>query len=458
MSECFELSAHELLDAYRAGDLSPVEVILDLGSRIELANPQLNAFQTLTIERAAAEARDAEAAWRRHDARPLEGVPFGVKDLFDTAEVRTTYGSPMFHQNVPGEDAAAVSRTRSAGAILVGKTSTDEFAYGIAGVNPHYGAVLNPWAHERVSGGSSSGSGAALAARMVPLALGSDTGGSILSPASYCGVVGFKGTWATVSTSGMWPMGRTIDHVGPMTRTPADAALLLSVIAHGSIGAVIAADLADGLAPAAPGIRVGVCPDLDPLGLPPDLQRVFDAVCARLADSGCRLADVRFCDAELARETFIPIRDAETLWTHRTAGLFPQRCAEYSERTYARLDAARAVGLDEYLAALAVRQRLDEAFDRLFDDVDVLLAPVTSAPPPLIAENADEEVWNKTGVHTVPADLLGVPACAFRAGFDDLGLPVGLQLIGRKGSDATVLSVVQLYTDATPSVQLRWPG
>ena len=136
----------------------------------------------MTLERAASDAKRAEASWRDGNARPLEGVPFGVKDLFDTAGVRTTYGSPMFDDHVPAQDAGAVARMLEAGGILAGKTSTDEFAYGIAGVNPHYGAVRNPWDEERVSGGSSSGSGAALAARLVPLTLGSDTGGSIRSP------------------------------------------------------------------------------------------------------------------------------------------------------------------------------------------------------------------------------------------------------------------------------------
>lgn len=457
MSEPFELTAGELLAAYRAFELSPVEVLADLGARIEALNPRLNAFETVTLERAASDAKQAEAAWRGGNARALEGVPFGVKDLFDTAGVRTTYGSPMFDDHVPAEDAVAVTRTLEAGGILVGKTSTDEFAYGIAGVNPHYGAVRNPWDDERVSGGSSSGSGAALAARLVPLALGSDTGGSIRSPASYCGVVGLKGTWGAVSTAGVWAMGRSIDHVGPMARTAADAALLHGVIVEGSVGRTIAASLADGLAPAASGSRVGVCPDLDPLGLAPDLQRVLDSARATLAGAGCRFVEVRFPEAELVRSTFVPIRDAETLWTHRAAGLFPNRRQEYSEQTYVRLDAARAVGLDEYLAASSVRQRLDEAFDRLFEDVDVLLVPVASAAPPRISADADMEAWNHVGAYTVPADLLGVPACAFRAGFDDLGLPVGLQVMGRKGADATVLAVVQLYAEATPEVQSRWP-
>jgi aspartyl-tRNA(Asn)/glutamyl-tRNA(Gln) amidotransferase subunit A len=453
------LTALELLAAYRRSELSPVEAVEAFAVRTEALEPTLNAFMTVDRDGAVDAARAAEKAWRRGEARPLEGLPFAAKDLFDTAGLRTTYGSPMFDAHTPVADARAVARAKEAGAILLGKTGTDEFAYGIAGVNPHYGGVRNPWSTNRVSGGSSSGSGAAVAARQVPLALGSDTGGSIRSPSCICGIVGLKGTWGAISSDGMWAMGRTLDHPGPMARTPADAALFHRILVEGSRGRPIAAELAGGLRPAGSGTRVGICPELDPLEPAPDIRRVFADSVAALEACGFTVRETRFADAPSLRTTFVPIRDAETLYTHRQAGLFPARRAEYSEQTYERLAAAVPVGLDEYLEASRDRAGLAEAFDRLFDDVDVLLVPLTSASAPRIDSEAPDQVaWEAMGAYMIPLNLLGVPACAVRAGFDDLGLPVGVQLVGRVGADAAVLAAAQAFYEATPVLQARRPA
>ena len=266
-----------------------------------------------------------------------------------------------------------------------------------------------------------------------------------------------KGTWGAISTAGAWAMGRSIDHAAPWPAPRRTRRCSTVSSSRARWGAPSQRASPAALHPPLPGPALGICSDLEPLDLAPDVQRVLDAAHATLAGAGCVLVEVRFPEAELVRSTFTTIRDAETLWTHRAAGLFPQRREEYSEQTYDRLAAALPVGLDEYLAASAVRQRLDEAYDLLFGEVDVLLMPVASATPPRISADADMEAWNHVGAYTVPADLLGVPACAFRAGFDDLGLPVGLQVMGRKRADATVLSVVQLYAEATPELQARWP-
>jgi aspartyl-tRNA(Asn)/glutamyl-tRNA(Gln) amidotransferase subunit A len=450
--------ALDLIAAYRSRTVSPVEVVDALEAQIESTEPLLNAWAAPAFEQARKAAAEAERAWRSGEARPLEGVPFGVKDLFDSAGVRTAYGSPMFDSHVPERDARAVERAKEAGAVLLGKTATDEFAYGIAGVNPHYGAARNAWDPERVSGGSSSGSGVALAARHVPLALGSDTGGSIRSPSSFNGVVGLKGTWGAISTDGMWPMGRSLDHAGPMARTPADVALLHAVLGEGSRGRPIAQALEGQLRPAPPATRVGLCPDLDPYRPAPDVRRVFEECVKVLQGCGFQFRELPSPEAASILATFVPIRDAETLYTHRRAGLFPGRRSEYSERTYSLLEPALAVGLDEYLVASARRWRLAETFAALFESVDVVLHPLTSRPPPRIDDpEPDQAVWDSLGMYMVPENLLGLPACAVRAGFDDLGLPVGVQLVGRAGADATVLSVAQTLWEATPSIQNRWP-
>ena len=447
MTELHRLSAQELLAGYAARDFSPVEVVEALAARIEATEPMLNAYFTPTPERALAAARTAEERWRDGRARALEGVPYGVKDLFDTAGVRTTYGSPMFDDHVPARDARAVERMEDAGAILLGKTATDEFAYGIAGVNPHYGPARNPWDTAHVSGGSSSGSAVAVAACTVPLALGSDTGGSIRSPSSYCGIVGLKGTWGAISNDRMWAMGRTLDHAGPMARTPADAALMHGVLVEGSRGREIGAALAGG---AFGEPRVGLCPDLEQIPLRPEIRAVFESAVAVFGD----VREVRFPRAGEVLSTFVPIRDAETLYTHRAAGLFPDRRAEYGELTSTRLAGALDKGLDEYLVASANRWRLAEEMAELFTEVDVLVAPTMTAPPPRIEGDApDQQAWDELGLHMVPENLLGLPACAVRAGFDSSGLPVGMQIVGAPGSDAVVLAVAQRFFDATPAVQ-----
>ena len=251
------LSAGELLAGYAARTLSPVEAVAELSAAIE-ADPH-GAFWATCLERAAGEARAAEDAWSRGAARPLEGVPIAVKDIFDTAGVATTYGSAMFAGHVPERDAEAVRRVRAAGAIVLGKTATHEFAWGFSSINDALGTVRNPRDPERVAGGSSGGSAAALAAGLAPLALGSDTGGSIRVPSAFCGTYGLKPTFGRVSLAGVWPLARTLDHAGPMARTPKDLALLLGVLAP------VPAHVA-GTPP-----RVAVCPDLHGFPLEPEL-------------------------------------------------------------------------------------------------------------------------------------------------------------------------------------------
>src|SRR5262249_13688601 len=232
MTELVGLSAGELLQAYRDRRFSPAEVVEALAARIEELDASLGAFTTLCLERALDEARVAEQQYARGEpAGPLAGVPFGVKDLFDSTGVRTTYGSPMFADHVPAVDAEAVRRARAAGAIMIGKTQTHEFAWGITSVNLLMGSSRNPWSQRLMSGGSSGGSAVALAAELVPIALGSDTGGSIRVPSAFCGTVGLKPTYGRISATDVFPLARSLDHPGPMARTPADAALLLETVA-----------------------------------------------------------------------------------------------------------------------------------------------------------------------------------------------------------------------------------
>ena len=291
MTGLLELSARDLLARYASGEASPVDAVDEVAARTSAVDGRLGAFTTLCLERARSEARASEQAYRRGDPQgALAGVPLGVKDLFDSEGVRTTYGSPMCADHVPAADAEALRRARAAGAILVGKTQTHEWAWGISSVNELMGTSHNPWALDRISGGSSGGSAVALASHQVTLALGSDTGGSIRVPSALCGTVGFKPTYGRVSTAGIWPLARTLDHPGSMARTPADAALLLEVIAgwdpaDPATADVPLGDLDAALAQGLEGRVVGICPDMHLMPLTPAAQRAFDAAVA--AASAC---------------------------------------------------------------------------------------------------------------------------------------------------------------------------
>ena len=423
------MTARELLSAYAARSLSPVEVVAETGERIEADTT--GAFWTLCLKRAAEEARAAEAAWARGEARPLEGVPFAAKDIFDTACVRTTYGSRMFAGHVPARDAEAVRRMRAAGAVLVGKTATHEFAWGFSTINDAIGTCRNPADPERVPGGSSGGSGAALAAGLVPLALGTDTGGSIRVPSAFCGVTGLKPTWGGVSLEGVWPLARSLDHAGPMARTAGDLGLLFGVLA-GAAGSEADEPLA--------GQVVGVCPDLHGIPLEDDIATAHAATAEALAARGAQVVEVAFGEAERIVPALRTIQLAEALHTHRAAGLYPARRDEYGADVATRLDAATEVTLDALLEATLAREVVRAAFARLFGSVDVLLTPVSAVAPPRIEdERARPALRESVLAYTSPQDLVGLPACAVPAGTDRLGLPIGMQLTAAPGAEARVL-------------------
>jgi aspartyl-tRNA(Asn)/glutamyl-tRNA(Gln) amidotransferase subunit A len=454
------LSALELLDAYRRRTLSPVEVIEALAARIEELDPALGAFTTLCLDRARAEATRAEAQYARGEAAgPLAGLPLGVKDLFDTAGIRTTYGSPMFSDHVPAADAEAVRRARSAGAILLGKTQTHEFAWGITSVNELMGTSRNPWAPDRMSGGSSGGSAVALATGMVPLALGSDTGGSIRVPSSFCGTVGFKPSYGRIPSAGLFPLAPSLDHPGPMARTPADAALLFGVLVDeiaddGALGPGVA-DLR--------GTRIGLCDDLHLVPLAPEVQDAFDAAVDTAAGLGAQLVEVALPEAAGAYAAFGAVQRCEALRTHTRAGLFPARREEYGSDVLGRLELATATTLTDYLDGTIRREKLRAGFHRIFDHVDLVITPVTAGRPAPIGEervmHLGEEIEFRELVmsYTTPQDLAGLPACTVRAGFDSLGVPTAVQLTGPAWGERRVLDAAQALFEATAEVQKRRP-
>jgi aspartyl-tRNA(Asn)/glutamyl-tRNA(Gln) amidotransferase subunit A len=415
------ISAVELRAAFAAGERSPVEEL----DAVALGD---GAFVRLTLERAREEARAAERAYVRGEARPLEGLTLAVKDIFDTAGVETSYGSRIYAGHVPDKDAETVRRARAAGAIVVGKTLTHEFAWGITSVNHHFPALGNPADATRVAGGSSGGSAVALATGMAALALGTDTGGSIRIPAAFCGVSGLKPTFARVPLDGVFPLARTLDHAGPMARTPPDVALFYEV-------------LADPGPDADPGFaRVAVCPDLHLHELSPGIARAFERAVAAFDP-----VEVRFPGAETLYPTYAAIQQAEAARVHRD--LFPARAEEYGPDVSTRLAAAQSVTLDDYIAATEARDRIRTTFARLFSEADLLLTPIHAVPP---EPREPPGARFRDGVlpYTVPQDLAGLPTCAVPMGTDEHGLPVGVQITGPPWAERRVLAAADALFSA----------
>jgi aspartyl-tRNA(Asn)/glutamyl-tRNA(Gln) amidotransferase subunit A len=467
--ELWQLSARELIHGFRERAFTPTEAVEACSARIEAVDGGLGAFTTLCLERAREEAAAWTESYRRGGVTaPLGGVPFAAKDLFDSEGVRTTYGSPLFLDHVPDEDAAAIRRLRTAGGVLVGKSQTHEFAWGITSVNPRLGSARNPWSPDRISGGSSGGSAVALAAEEAPLALGSDTGGSIRVPAAFCGIVGLKPTWGRVSAARAMPLARSLDHPGPMARTPADAALMLSALAgvdpdDPATENVPLGDLDNALAAGMQGLRVAVCPSLHLVPLAADVEEVWTSAVSVVEGLGARLVEVELPGAGAIYETFVVTQRAEALFTHRSRGLYPDHADAYGADVRGRLAAAESVTVSDYLAAAAERQRIRAAFARLFEEADVLLTPVGGGSPCRIGDEtvthlgAEVEFRELVMSYTVPQDLTGLPACAVRAGFDGLGIPVGVQFTGPPWQESRVLRAVSAFYDATPEVQARRP-
>lgn len=458
------LSALELRAGFHAGAFSPRELIDSLAARVERIDPVVNALTTTALQEARLRATDASRRYANGSARALEGVPVVVKDLIDTAALRTTYGSRVYENHVPRRDAAVVARLRRAGAIILAKAATHEFAWGITTESPHSGPTRNPWSLDRVPGGSSGGSAAALASRLSPLAIGTDTGGSIRIPAAFCGVVGLKPTRGRLPLDGVFGLAFSLDHVGPMARTPPDLALLMNVLACAPSRPD--AHLEPSSVAPLQGLRVGRCRDLEPVSLAPAAATAVEGTLNTAASLGAEVIEVELPEADNAYGMLATIVLAEGLWHHRRLGLWPQRAGSYSLDVQERLRLAEQVAFDDYFSAVRKRVRLEGAAIRLLSHVDVLVAPVCAEGPPPIVEAetagpiADLRVDLREALIACNAlaSLAGLPACCIRAGFDERGLPVGIQIIGAPSSDDEILRVAETLWRATCGVQDRWPA
>jgi aspartyl-tRNA(Asn)/glutamyl-tRNA(Gln) amidotransferase subunit A len=428
----------ELGAAYRSGGPSPVDVVEHCLRRIEERDGEINAWITVLGDRAVAAARDAERALAAGDDRgPLHGIPFALKDNIDTAGISTTCASRILRGNVPSEDADVAKRLLDAGAILLGKTNLLEFAYGI--VHPDFGQCNNPLDTGRTSGGSSSGSCAAVADGMVPLAVGTDTGGSIRVPAAYCGVAGLKPTYDLVSRRGVFPLSWSLDHVGPIARTAADASLLLRAMAGDGLGP--ATELPASLG----GVRVAVVEEHLGADLRPGVRRAFDRALADLEGAGATVSEASVPSLAFADDALFPVFGPEAVTVHEA--WMRSRPEDYAPMTRAQLELGLLVPATDYVRAQRYRSLLRSELDAVFRTVDVVVAPtvawVAPAEDPAIAGDDGAIEARRTG----PYNLTGHPAVTVSCGAAEDGLPAGLQFAGPRMSDLRLLDLAAAYEE-----------
>jgi len=450
----------ELAELLAKRKISAVELTELFLRRIERQNPALNAFLTVTAERAVAEARRAEKQLLRRSSRrqdfPLLGIPITLKDNIWTRGIRSTAGSKILRDFIPSEDSTVARKLARAGAILLGKTNLNEFAYGITGGNVHYGPVHNPWALERIPGGSSAGSAAAIAAGLCAASIGTDTGGSIRVPSSFCGTVGLKPTFGRVSVFGTMPLSPSFDHVGPIARSVGDAALLLGVIAgrdplDPTSSPKAVEDYRGALRKPMRKFRLGRPREHFWEKVDPKVRRAAEGAIIAMEKRGAVVKEVSLPHLKESRDAAADISLAEALHVHEAAGYFPQRAADYSEEVRRRIEAGAKVPANRYLAGFDVQKCLLAEFSAAFQTVDVIVAPTVPVPaPPIGAESVKidgEEIDTRRVLvgHSRPANFTGLPAISIPCGFTREGLPIGLQLIGRAFDEATLLRIAFSY-------------
>lgn len=456
--EPWELGVGGIASAYRQGELSPSEVVESLLTRIEDIDSEVGAFRQVLADTAKDAAGESDNRLG-NTPRPLEGIPVAIKELFDVAGANGSHGSQVLAGRIASEDSEAVRRLRAAGAIVIGITRSHEFGWGITTQHATLGSTANPWDLSRVPGGSSAGSAVAVATGMVPLALGSDTGGSIRIPAAYCGVVGLKPTYGRISKRGAVSLAPSLDHPGPIARTVGDAVAALKVLAGQDSGDP--STRLQGLNPVRSRIRVGVCPDLHILPLSDDYARLFQTALDALAAAGVEVVEVAFPLAGRIRPAFATIQMAEAYHVHhQTLGTFPDQAPLYGPDVRHRLEMAAEVSLGDYLDALDQARTVAHAFDELLaTTVDVLVTPVAAGGPsrrdsPDRVEHRGEAIPFRDLVmgYTVPQDLAGLPAIAVPVGLDGDGIPVGVQMTAARDDELTAASAAEVI-----AVELGWP-
>jgi aspartyl-tRNA(Asn)/glutamyl-tRNA(Gln) amidotransferase subunit A len=443
----------ETTELLRKRELSPVELTKNCLAQIEKLNPTLNAFVTVTAELALTQARAAEAEiLSGHWRGPLHGIPLALKDLIDTAGIRTTAASALFKDRVPAEDAEVVRRLKEAGAVLLGKQNLHEFAYGGSTMISYYGEVHNPWDPTRIAGGSSGGSAASVAAGLGYGAIGTDTAGSVREPAALCGIVGLKPTYGRVSVRGVIPLSLSLDHIGPIARTVSDAALMLQVIAghdakdaHSTDAPV--PDYVAGLRDGVKQLRIGVPRKFFYADLDPEIASAVEQAIGVLRTLGRDLSEI-----EIEVPTDRTLQTAEAYAYHaESASRSPEL---YQPETLRRIRRGEDISAAEVERRRRELKHIRSEVHKIFEGVDVLVTPTTPVPAGAIDElKKDPDLLRPHELmllrNTRPVNVWELPAISVPCGFTTVGLPIGLQIIGPQWREDTVLKLAYAYEQAT---------
>jgi aspartyl-tRNA(Asn)/glutamyl-tRNA(Gln) amidotransferase subunit A len=454
------LTISEAASQLRARKVSSLELVEESLKRSQNLQSQLNAFLTFMEESARASARQADESFAKGmDRGPLQGIPVAVKDLFFTKGVRTTAGSKIYADFVPDHDAAVVEKLREAGAVITGKLGMHELAFGITNNNAHYGPVRNPWDTSRIPGGSSGGSGAAVAAGLVFAAMGSDTGGSIRIPASYCGTAGLKPTYGLVSRFGSFPLGFSLDHMGPLARSSRDCLLVLNAIAG--------ADSRDPYSrpqafnplvlkekPSLEGMRIGWSEEFFFEGVDPEIRRMTEQALQAFASWGAKLVEMKLGwlrELVAVSHVILPAEAASALEQHL------HRRMELGPEVRPLFEAGRLIPAVDYLQAQRLRRMLRMKVQKeVWSAADILVGPTTAITAPRIGEqsvtlaNGSSIEVRAASTQLVRAfNVLGTPAHSIVGGFHSNGLPMSLQLIGPALSELNVLKAAIRFEEET---------
>jgi aspartyl-tRNA(Asn)/glutamyl-tRNA(Gln) amidotransferase subunit A len=429
----------EIAAMYRKKEVSPVEVMQATLSRLNELEPQLNAFITVMADDALAGAKKAEAAFQKgENVGKLFGIPVSLKDIFDIKGVRTTAGSRIMRDYVPNEDSYVYTALREAGAIVFGKTNMLEFAFGF--VHPDYGKCTNPWNLNRTAGGSSTGSGSSVTAGIGFASIGTDTGGSIRAPGSFCGIVGFKPTYNLVSKQGLFPLSQSLDHAGPLTRTVKDNAIVLETISSAKFDydAIFTGDIH--------GVKVGVIRSLTDNIANTEIKDLSLSAVEKLKDLGAAIVDVAIPSIHEIEGIAIPILLAEASKNHQE--WHPHRETDYAPSTFNNVKEGFTVSAVSYLAAQDQRRKFTEIVNESLSKVDVLVCPTFSFTATVNDPSFEDGNFDISS-RTLPFNVTGHPAITISAGNTaSENLPVGFQIVGRHYDEAMVYRVAHALQQA----------
>lgn len=458
MKTLYYKTISEIAPMLKTKALSPVELTTLLLERIAHVDKQLNSYITVMKNEALAQAKQAEREIAEGKYRgPLHGVPIALKDLLHTKGVRTTAGSQVLAENVPNEDATVVKKLKEAGAIIIGKLNMHEFAFGVTNKNKHFGNANNPWDVERSPGGSSGGSGAAVAAGLAFAALGSDTGGSIRTPSALCGIYGLKPTFGRVSKFGAIPLAWSLDHIGPMARSAKDLAIVLQAIAgfdhrDPTTVQVEVPDYVALLENRVSGLKIGMPTNYFFDYLEEEIEVSVKEAIKKLESLGATIVDVTIPNLHLSEYSELVTIQSEAAAYHHDTLL--EKSHLYGSDVRTTLQAGELVTAVQYLKAQQARRLIREEMLRIFEEVDVIVAPTVSMVAPKWKESFKTIQGESKAVtaefvrFAAPANLTGIPSLSIPTGFSTYGLPIGMQLMGRPFQEGTLLSLATAYEEA----------